>query len=39
MELGLNVTLPLNVSPDLGLKDGACEDLAISSIHGLLIVM
>ncbi len=33
-ELGLNVTLPLNVSLDLGLRDSARDDLAISSICG-----
>src|SRR6266568_3469154 len=34
----IGVTLPLNVSPDLGSKDGACEDLVISSIQGPLMV-
>jgi len=34
----LSVTLPLNISPDLGSRDGVREDLAMSSIRGLSMV-
>ncbi len=38
LELGLNVTLPLNISLDLGLEMAHDYDLAMTSIHGLPIV-